>query len=85
MTNVLVSLAAVMAILVGQAAAPARSTYNYNLYDRRAIRYQNPDLTACTAAMTMSMLNTIYYTSTQPLSAKTAVQAAQPSFRWVEV
>jgi hypothetical protein len=82
MTNVLISLAAVMAILVGQAATPSRSTYYYNLFDRRAIRYQNPDLTACTAAMTQSMLNTIYYTSTQPLSARTAVEAAQPSFVW---
>ena len=82
MTNVFVSLAAVMAILVGQAATPTRSTYVYSLYDSRAIHFQNPDLTACTASMTMSMLNTIYYTSTQPLSAKTAVQAAQPSFRW---
>jgi hypothetical protein len=82
MINILVSLAAVMAILVGQAATPAKATYVYNLFDRRAVRYQNPDLTACTAAMTQSMLNTIYYTSTQPLTAPTAVQAVQPAFRW---
>ena len=82
MSSLLVSLAAVMALLFGQAATPAHSTYAFNLYDRRAIRYQNPDLTACTAAMTQSMLNTIYYTSTQPLSAMTAAQASQPAFRW---
>ena len=82
MINVFVSLAAIMAILFGQAATPPRSTYSYDLYDRRAIRYQNPDLTACTAAMTQSMLNTIYYASSRPLSAATAVQAAQPTFTW---
>jgi len=42
MINVLVSLAAIMAFLFGQAATPTRSTYSYDLYDRRAIRYQNP-------------------------------------------
>ena len=82
MTNLLVSLAAIMAILFGQAATPTRSTYNLNLYDKRAIRYQNPDLTACTAAATQSMLNTIYYASAQPLSATTAAQSAQPTFSW---
>ena len=82
MTNVFVSLAAVMAILMGQAATPARDTYVYNLFQARAVKFQNPDLTACTAAATQSMLNMIYYTSSQPLSANTAVQAAQPSFVW---
>jgi hypothetical protein len=80
--DIFVSLAAVIAIVLGQAAAPAKATYTYNLFDRRAVRYQNPDLTACTAAMTQSMLNTIYYTSNQPLTAPTAVQAAQPTLRW---
>jgi hypothetical protein len=82
MIDVFVSLAAVIAVLVGQAATPARATYSYNLYDTRAVRFQNPDLTACTAAMTQTMLNTIYYTSNQPLYAMSAVQAAQPAFRW---
>ena len=82
MINAFVSLAAVIAVLVGQAATPTPSTYYYNVFVSGAIRYQNPDLTACTAAMTQSMLNTIYYTSAKPLSAITAVQAAQPSLAW---
>jgi hypothetical protein len=32
-----------------------------DLYDTRADRWQDPDITACTAASTMSMLNTISY------------------------
>jgi hypothetical protein len=82
MTNVLVSLAAIVAILAGQAAAPTRQTYVYNLYVAAAIRFQNPDLTACTAAMTESMLNTIYYNTNAPLAARTAVQSAQPALVW---
>jgi hypothetical protein len=80
--NAFVSLAAVIAVLVGQAATPTPATYYYNVFVSGAIRYQNPDLTACTAAMTQSMLNTIYYNSAKPLSAITAVQAAQPSLAW---
>jgi hypothetical protein len=82
MTSIFVSLAAVMAIVIGQVSTPARATYYYNIYNSHAVRFQNPDLTACTAAMTQSMLNTIYYTSTQPLSVTTAVQEEQPSLRW---
>ncbi len=40
------------------AATPIRTL---DLYDPRAERWQNPDLKACTAASTMSMLNTIAY------------------------
>jgi hypothetical protein len=36
-------------------------TWTLDLYDARADRWQNPDLTACTAASTESMLNTISY------------------------
>jgi hypothetical protein len=82
MTNALVSLAAVMAVLIGQAATPAKGTYVYNIFQAQAIKFQNPDLTACTAASTQTMLNLIYYTTSAPLSAKTAVQAAQPAFIW---
>ena len=35
--------------------------WTLDLYDARADRWQNPDLTACTAASTESMLNTISY------------------------
>ena len=82
MINIFVSLAAIIAVIFGQASTPTRATYQYNLFYGHAIKYQNPDLTACTAANTQSMLNTIYYTSTQPLSAPTAVQAAQPALVW---
>jgi hypothetical protein len=36
-------------------------TWTLDLYDARADRWQNPDFTACTAASTESMLNTISY------------------------
>ncbi len=36
-------------------------TWTFDLFDGRADRWQNPDLTACTAASTESMLNTISY------------------------
>jgi hypothetical protein len=36
-------------------------TWTFDLYDPRAERWQNPDLTACTAAAALSMLNTISY------------------------
>jgi hypothetical protein len=61
MTNAFISLAAVIAILAGQASAPAKTTYVLNLFTPKAVRYQNPDYSACTAASTMVMLNTIYY------------------------
>jgi hypothetical protein len=41
--------------------AAAASQYAVDLYDARAERWQNPDNTACTAASTLSMLNTIAY------------------------
>jgi hypothetical protein len=39
--------------------SPDKTTRSFNLYDPRAERWQNPDKTACTAASTLSMLNTI--------------------------
>jgi hypothetical protein len=41
-------------------SAPA--TWTLDISDPRADRWQDPDLTACTAAATASMLNDIYYT-----------------------
>jgi hypothetical protein len=61
MINVFVTLAAVIAVLAGQATVPDTTTYVYNLFTPKAVRYQNPDYAACTAASTMVMLNTIYY------------------------
>jgi hypothetical protein len=42
------------------------ATSTLDLYDVRADRWQDPDLTACTAASTESMLNTIFYAATAP-------------------
>ncbi|MGA3056437.1 MAG: hypothetical protein ABSE70_00140 [Candidatus Limnocylindrales bacterium] len=44
------------------AAAPvdAPATWTFNVYDQRAVRWQDPDLTACTAASTEMMLNMIF-------------------------
>jgi hypothetical protein len=36
-------------------------TWTYDLFDSRAQRYEEPDKTACTAASTLMMLNTIVY------------------------
>lgn len=41
------------------ASGPA--TYKMDIYDHRAVRWQQPDATACTAASALSMLNTIFY------------------------
>jgi hypothetical protein len=43
------------------AAVDLVGTWYFDLYDSRAPRYQEPDKTACTAASTVSMLNTIAY------------------------
>ena len=59
MINVFVSLAAILAVLVGQTSTPARATYVSNLYVPHAVRFQNPDETACTADATLIMLNLI--------------------------
>ena len=37
--------------------APPVVTYSLNLYNGALVRYQNPDMTACTAASTLMMLN----------------------------
>jgi hypothetical protein len=46
------------------AARPA--THTFDMYDRRAVRWQQPDNTACTAASTLSVLNTIFYARSDP-------------------
>jgi len=80
--NLFVSLAAVFAILLGQAATPSSSTYVFNMYDSRAVRYQNPDKTACTATVTMIMLNTIYYASSPTWTPGTSSAAADATYVW---
>jgi len=82
MTSVFVSLAAVIALLVGQAATPARSTFVFNLYRGPAMRYQNPDESACTAAATLIMLNTAYYTSGPQWTASATSGASETTFVW---
>jgi hypothetical protein len=55
-----------LALFVQSAPAPARAaqTWTTNLYTSRAFLYQDPYSTACTAAATMIMLNTIAYRHT---------------------
>ena len=40
---------------------PATGTWTLNLYNSKAIRFQNPDLTACTATATLITLNMALY------------------------
>ena len=45
----------------GIARSHGSATWSLDLFDARAERWQDPDYTACTAASTLSMLNTISY------------------------
>jgi hypothetical protein len=45
---------------------PATGTWSYDVFDRRAERWQDPDMTACTASSAQSMLNTIAYSGLDP-------------------
>jgi hypothetical protein len=47
-------------------AADLTGTWYFDIFDARAPRYQEPDKTACTAASTVSMLNTIAYNGWDP-------------------
>ena len=44
-----------------ETSSPTLATWTLDIYDQRAERWQDPDLTACTAASTESMLNTVFY------------------------
>jgi hypothetical protein len=46
---------------------PATGTWELDLYDPRGVRYQNPDLTACTAAAAQMMLNMAYWADYTPV------------------
>lgn len=81
MASVFISLIAVMAVLFGQAATPARATYVYDIYDSRSVRYQNPDETACTAAASLIMLNTAYYAASKT-SIGGSGKASETAFVW---
>jgi hypothetical protein len=58
-------LAAFVGILTPTAPASATTTYSKNLYDSRAVRWQDPDYTACTASSALQMLNIIAYRGTR--------------------
>jgi len=62
---------AVLACQLATAPAIAAQTWTKNLYTPQAFLYQDPYATACTAAATMIMLNTIAYR-----------QAGGEAFRW---
>ncbi len=82
MTSILVSLAAVVVVVLSQAATPTAATYHYSVFDFGSLRYQNPSFTACTGANTLSMLNMIYELDHRPGFMPSAVQAAQPRLIW---
>jgi hypothetical protein len=82
MINVFVSLAAILAMLVGGASTPARSTYVFNIYNRLAVRFQNPDETACTADATLIMLNLISHDSSFQWTTVAPNAAPAPTFVW---
>jgi hypothetical protein len=46
--------------------APTPTVYQVNLYQAAAVRWQDPDTTACTAASALGMLNTIFYSGSDP-------------------
>jgi hypothetical protein len=53
------------------AAFPGQAqVWTMNMYRNGAVRWQNPDWRACTAAATMSMLNLIAYRSTEVLPVR---------------
>jgi hypothetical protein len=57
------------------------STWTLDVYDARAVRWQNPDLTACTAASTQMMLNmSVYWEDDSPAGA--AEPEPRPPLGW---
>jgi hypothetical protein len=54
-------LAVLVGLLMPAVPASATSTYARNLYDSRAVRWQDPDYTACTASSALQMLNMVAY------------------------
>jgi hypothetical protein len=56
-------------------------TWSMNLYREGAVRYQNPDYRACTAAAAMSMLNLIAYSTDETLPTSRG-SASLISLRW---
>ena len=82
MSSILISLAAVVVVAIGQAAAPSPATYQFSVFDSASMRYQNPSFTACTGANTLSMLNMIYKLDHRAGFAPSAVQAGQPKLIW---
>ncbi len=58
-------------------------TWSLNLYREGAVRFQNPDYRACTAAAAMSMLNLIAYSTDEELPAVGgAGSAARVGLTW---
>ena len=66
---------AVSVAALGQWLAPttagAATTWRYDMYDGTAVRYQDPDYTACAATATQMMLNTIHSTVDKDFILKT--------------
>ena len=60
----------------GIAPVHRSATWTLDLFDPRAERWQDPDYTACTAASTLSMLNTVSYSASAGRSASSANNGA---------
>jgi hypothetical protein len=61
---------------------PALGTWELDLYDARGVRYQNPDMTACTAAAAQMMLNmAVYWPDYTPLTADQPVPLKPDSWK----
>jgi hypothetical protein len=83
---------AVSVAALGQWLAPqtagAAATWRYDMYDGTAVRYQDPDYTACAATATQMMLNTIYGTLDKEFILKPFslgdkfIRANSPVFSW---
>jgi hypothetical protein len=61
---------------------PATGTWTLNLYNSKAIRYQNPDMTACTATASQVTLNmALYWTDYKSLDPDVPDPARPPNWK----
>jgi hypothetical protein len=63
-------------------APPAPFSWSMNLYNPSVVRYQNPDLNACVAAATMSMLGIIALTPMSDTAPPVGSSLPTIAFRW---
>jgi hypothetical protein len=83
----LIAVVALCLSAVGPAPVASAAKWVFNVYDSRAVRWQDPDYNACTAASTLMMLNMASYRASQDtfmVLALPAIEAPAPqiSMRW---